>query len=39
MKLKDNPELEGVLLADGLDHAFIGLWNNVWPDRKSQRQM
>ena len=33
MALKDKPELEGVMLADGLDHAFIGLWYPQWDDR------
>jgi hypothetical protein len=34
MALKDKPELEGVMLADGLDHAFMGLWNPMWGDRE-----
>jgi len=36
MKLHDNPLLEGVLLADGLDHAFTGLWYPQFNDRTEE---
>ena len=34
--LHDNENLEGVLLADGLDHAFMGLWHPQFTDRNDR---